>query len=113
MRSRRSASRPTTTRADTGNVAGAVISNVIKSGSNLFRGNVVRVLPQQLDGRNSWSNNRSHAAKPERRQDIYGGTLGGPVMKNRLFFFGNYQGTQFNAPGSEDDFGRPRFLAAR
>ena len=50
---------------------------------------------------NSWSNNRSNAAKPERRQDIYGGTLGGPLMKNKVFFFGNYQGTRFDAPGSE------------
>ncbi len=87
--------------ADTGNVAGAVISNVIKSGSNQFRGNVFEYYRNSSMDANSWSNNRSHAAKPERRQDIYGGTLGGPLMKNKLFFFGNYQGTKFNAPGSE------------
>jgi len=87
--------------ADTGNVAGAVISNVLKSGSNLFRGNVFEYYRNSSMDANSWSNNRSHAAKPERRQDIYGGTLGGPLLKNRLFFFGNYQGTKFNAPGSE------------
>src|SRR4051794_33213344 len=87
--------------ADTGNVAGAVISNVLKSGSNLFRGNVFEYYRNSNMDANSWSNNRSHAAKPERRQDIYGGTLGGPLMKNRVFFFGNYQGTKFNAPGSE------------
>ena len=50
---------------------------------------------------NSWVNNRSSAAKPERRQDIFGGTLGGPLVKNKLFFFGDYQGTRFNAPGFE------------
>jgi hypothetical protein len=87
--------------ADTGNVAGAVISNVLKSGSNLFKGNVFEYYRNSSMDANSWSNNRSHAAKPERRQDIYGGTLGGPLLKNRLFFFGNYQGTKFNAPGSE------------
>src|SRR5580765_2327788 len=87
--------------ADTGNVAGAVISNVIKSGSNQFRGNVFEYYRNSSMDANSWSNNRSHAAKPERRQDIYGGTLGGPLLKNRLFFFGNYQGTRFNAPGTE------------
>src|SRR4029078_12695806 len=87
--------------ADTGNVAGAVISNVIKSGSNQFRGNVFEYYRNSSMDANSWSNNRSHAAKPERRQDIYGGTLGGPLVKNKLFFFGNYQGTKFNAPGSE------------
>src|SRR4051812_34772780 len=87
--------------ADTGNVAGAVISNVIKSGTNLFRGNVFEYYRNSNMDANSWSNNRSHAAKPERRQDIYGGTLGGPLLKNKLFFFGNYQGTRFNAPGFE------------
>ena len=87
--------------ADTGNVAGAVISNVLKSGSNLFRGNVFEYYRNSTMDANSWSNNRSHAAKPERRQDIYGGTLGGPIVKNKLFFFGNYQGTRFDAPGFE------------
>ena len=87
--------------ADTGNVAGAVISNVIKSGSNAFRGNVFEYYRNSTMDANSWSNNRSGAAKPERRQDIYGGTLGGPLLKNKVFFFGNYQGTRFDAPGFE------------
>jgi hypothetical protein len=87
--------------ADTGNVAGAVISNVIKSGSNRFKGNLFEFYRNSALDANSWANNRSSAAKPKRRQDIYGGTLGGPVAKNKLFFFGNYQGTRFDAPGSE------------
>src|SRR6266487_4893514 len=87
--------------ADTGNVAGAVISNVLKSGSNLFRGNVFEFYRNSAMDANSWVNNRSSAAKPERRQDIFGGTVGGPLLRNRLFFFGDYQGTRFNAPGSE------------
>ena len=68
----------------------------------------VRVLPQQRHGRELLVNNRSNAAKPERRQDIYGGTLGGPLVKNKLFFFANYQGTRFDAPGFETHFGRAR-----
>ena len=87
--------------ADTGNVAGAVISNVLKSGSNSIRGNAFEYYRNSTMDANSWSNNRSGAAKPERRQDIYGGTIGGPLLKNRLFFFGNYQGTRFDAPGFE------------
>jgi hypothetical protein len=87
--------------ADLGNVAGAVISNVTKSGSNLFRGNVFEFYRNSSLDANSWVNNRSNAPKPERRQDIYGGTLGGPLVRNRLFFFGDYQGTRFDAPGSE------------
>jgi len=87
--------------ADTGNVAGAVISNIIKSGSNQFRGNIFEFYRDSKMDANSWSNNRSNAPKPERRQDIYGGTLGGPLMKSKVFFFGNYQGTRFDAPGFE------------
>ena len=98
--------------ADTGNVAGAVISNVLKSGSNQFRGNAFEYYRNSTMDANSWSNNRSGAAKPERRQDIYGGTLGGPLLKNKLFFFGNYQGTRFDAPGFETRVGRAGQLAA-
>ena len=87
--------------ADTGNVAGAVISNVIKSGSNSFRGNAFEFYRNSKMDANSWSNNRSNAAKPNRRQDIFGGTLGGPIVKNTVFFFGNYQGTRFKQPGVE------------
>jgi carboxypeptidase family protein len=87
--------------ADTGNVAGAVISNVIKSGSNAFRGNAFEFYRNSGMDANSWANNRSGAAKPERRQDVFGGTLGGPIVSNKLFFFGDYQGTRFDAPGSE------------
>jgi hypothetical protein len=87
--------------ADTGNVAGAVISNVIKSGTNAFHGNAFEFYRNSNMDANSWSNNRSSAPKPDRRQDIFGGTFGGPLMKNSLFFFGNYQGTRFDAPGFE------------
>ena len=87
--------------ADTGNVAGAVISNVIKSGTNAFHGNAFEFYRNSSMDANSWSNNRSSAAKPERRQDIFGGTFGGPLVKSKLFFFGNYQGTRFDAPGFE------------
>ena len=87
--------------ADTGNVAGAVISNVIKSGTNIFHGNAFEFYRNSSMDANSWSNNRSRAPKPERRQDIYGGTFGGPLVKSKLFFFGNYQGTRFDAPGFE------------
>ena len=87
--------------ADTGNVAGAVISNVIKSGTNAVRGNAFEFYRNSKFDANTWDNERSNAPKPERRQNIYGGTVGGPLKRNKLFFFGDYQGTKFDAPGSE------------
>ena len=87
--------------ADTGNVAGAVISNVTKSGSNLVRGNVFEFYRNSDFDANTWDNNRSNAPKAQRTQHIFGGTLGGPLKKDKWFIFGDYQGTRFNSPGSE------------
>jgi hypothetical protein len=87
--------------ADTGNVAGAVISNVIKSGANQLRGNVFEFYRNSDFDANTWENNRSGAPRPQRKQHIFGATLGGPVMKNKLFFFLNYQGTRRDSPGFE------------
>ena len=87
--------------ADTGNVAGAVISNVIKSGTNRFSGNAFEFYRNSKMDANAWANNRSNAAKPNRKQNIFGGTFGGPLVKNKVFFFGDYQGTRFDSPNSE------------
>lgn len=85
--------------ADVGNVGGALVANVIKSGTNRYRGNVFEFYRNSDFDANTWENNRSGAAKQERRQDIYGGTLGGPIARDRLFFFGDYQGSRQDAPG--------------
>src|SRR5438067_5260275 len=87
--------------ADTGNVAGAVISNVTKSGSNIVRGNVFEFYRNSDFDANTWDNNRSSAPRAERKQHIFGGTLGGPLKKDKWFVFADYQGTRFDAPGSE------------
>ncbi|HET7219031.1 MAG TPA: TonB-dependent receptor, partial [Vicinamibacterales bacterium] len=85
--------------ADVGNVGGAVISNVIKSGSNVFRGNAFEFYRNSDFDANTWENNASRAPKQERRQHIYGGTFGGPIAKDQLFVFADYQGSRQDAPG--------------
>ena len=85
--------------ADVGNVGGASINSVIKSGGNQFRGNVFEFYRNSDFDANTWENNRSSAAKQERTQHIYGGTLGGPLMSNKVFFFADYQGSRQDAPG--------------
>ena len=87
--------------ADVGNVAGAVISSVLKSGSNSFRGNAFEFYRNSDFDANTWENNRSGAAKARRKQHIFGGTFGGPIVRNKLFFFGNYQMTKLDQPGSQ------------
>jgi hypothetical protein len=86
--------------ADTGNVGGAVVSSVLKSGTNQYRGNVFEFYRNSDFDANTWENNRSGAAKQQRTQHIYGGTFGGPIAKEKLFFFANYQGSRQDAPGS-------------
>jgi hypothetical protein len=86
--------------ADTGNVGGAVVASVIKSGSNTFSGNAFEFYRNSDMDANTWENNRSGAPKQQRTQNIYGGTIGGPISKGKLFFFGDYQRAQQDAPGS-------------
>jgi hypothetical protein len=85
--------------ADVGNVAGAVISNVLKSGANNLRGNVFEFYRNSDFDANTWENNRSGAPRQERKQHIFGATLGGPIVKDKIFFFANYQGSRHDAPG--------------
>ena len=85
--------------AETGNVGGAVVGSVLKSGSNQFRGNAFEFYRNSKFDANTWENNRSGAPKQERTQHIAGGTFGGPIARQKLFFFGDYQGSRQDAPG--------------
>jgi hypothetical protein len=79
-----------TTNADAeyGNYSGGMINVVTKSGGNAFRGSVFEFLRNtDLDAKSYFSTQRSVF-----QQNQYGGTLGGPIKRNRLFFFGDYQG---------------------
>src|SRR5262249_47390323 len=49
---------------------------------------------------NSWSNNFNGASKDKVRWNMFGATFGGPVIKNKLFFFVDYQGQRFDIPSS-------------
>jgi hypothetical protein len=88
--------------AEFGNGNGAVVNMTTKSGTNQFRGDVFEFLQNDKLNANSFFNNRSGAKKQALRQNIFGGTLGGPIKKDRLFFFVDYQGTRIanNGPST-------------
>jgi len=66
----------------------------MKSGTNELHGSLYEFLRnEKLDGTNFFAN-RSGSAKPTLRQNQFGGTIGGPVLKNRTFYFFSYQGTR-------------------
>ncbi|NOT47914.1 MAG: carboxypeptidase regulatory-like domain-containing protein, partial [Acidobacteria bacterium] len=87
------------TSAEFGNVAGAVVNATIKSGTNKFRGNVFEFFRNDALDANLWANNRVAAPKQKLRQNIFGGTLGGPIIKEKAFFFFAYQGADQRTGG--------------
>src|SRR5579862_4767979 len=94
--------------AEFGSFMGGVVSATIKSGTNSFHGDVWEFLRNDKLNANSWSNNFNTTstgawdplAKAKLRWNMFGGTLGGPVIKNKLFFFVDYQGQRFDVPTS-------------
>ena len=96
-------------------MAGAVIGSTIKSGTNEFHGNAFEYWRDSSLAANSWDNNRvvPAAKKAELSQHIFGATLGGPIVKNKLFFFADYQGFIRDRPGELVTLGGARGLAAR
>lgn len=87
--------------AEFGNVAGALIGSVIKSGTNEFHGNAFEYWRDSKLAANTWENNRvtPAAQKAKLSQHIFGATLGGPLVRNQMFFFGDYQGFLRDRPG--------------
>ncbi len=85
--------------AEYGNVAGAVIGSTIKSGTNEFHGVGFEYWRDSSMAANSWDNNRAGAQKAELSQHIFGATIGGPIVQNKLFFFGDYQSFFRDRPG--------------
>lgn len=74
--------------ADTGRAAGAVVNIVTKSGTNNFHGSLYEYL--RNDALNAYPFQfGAHNPKPELRQNQFGGSLGGPIWKDRTFFFGD------------------------
>ena len=83
--------------ADRGRNAGIIMSAVTKSGTNQLHGSLFEFLRnEKLNARNFFA-----VSVPPFKRNQYGGTLGGPIRKNKLFYFTSYQGTrERSAPGS-------------
>ena len=81
-----------------GRAAGGVVNLVTKSGSNAFHGSLYEYLRNDILNANSWTNNRSNVARGILRRNEYGGSVGGPIIHNRTFFFANYERLAQSAP---------------
>ena len=83
--------------AEYGNANGGQVVAVTKSGTNSFHGNAFWFLENTNLNANSWSNKHTAdpttiGAVPDLNRSQFGGTIGGPVLRDRFFFFGDYQG---------------------
>jgi hypothetical protein len=72
--------------------AGGIVSAVTKSGTNTLHGSGFWTLRNDNMDANSWSNNREGLSKREFKRNQFGGSLGGPVLQDKTFFFGSYEG---------------------
>ena len=90
--------------AEQGLAGGAAINVQIKSGTNEYRGSAFEYHNNQLlNARNFFQPRNADGSLRKRSKIVYnqfGGTLGGPIIKNKLFFFGSYEGT-FDRRNSE------------
>jgi hypothetical protein len=82
-----------------GNSAGAVVNMTLKSGTNQLHGSLFHFLRNDnLDANNFFANQNTALPKEKQRrnlaQNTFGGTLGGAIRKDKLFYFVNYEGTQ-------------------
>src|SRR5580698_4715009 len=94
--------------AEYGRAAGGVINVTLKQGTNALHGSVFEYLQNRDLDSNTWTGNRAGtnaitglpvSPRGPFVQNQFGGTAGGPIIKNKLFIFGDYQGTRIADSG--------------
>jgi len=80
--------------AEYGKFSGAVINAITKSGTNGFHGDAFEFLRNDKLDANNFFNNEAGSPKSELRRNQFGYAAGGPVWKNKVFWFSDYQGTR-------------------
>ncbi len=96
-----------------GQLAGAQVTYVTKSGSNSFHGNAQYWWNGRFVNANDWLNNNSGAPRPFSNANQWAAAVGGPIIKNKTFFFVDYEGMRFILPNSPNvDTPTPGFAAA-
>jgi len=86
--------------ADSGMAAGAATTVITKSGTNQLKGSVFEFHNREEFNANSFNNNAFNLPKSPLSRNIFGGTLGGPIVKNRFFYFGSWEKFQDRRGGN-------------
>jgi Carboxypeptidase regulatory-like domain/TonB dependent receptor len=77
--------------AEFGNSAGAVVNATLKSGTNGYHGDLYEFFRNKVLDANTWINNLTDMPRTGFSQNQFGGTFGGPIKKDKLFFFGDLE----------------------
>jgi len=83
--------------ATMGRASGGQVTLIGRRGGNTFHGALYEFLQNNDLNTNTWDNNRAGLAKAIIHDNRYGGRLGGPIVKNKTFFFANYEARRFSS----------------
>jgi hypothetical protein len=89
--------------AEFGQAGGGLVNSVTKSGGNMVHGDGYYYVQDSAFSANDFINNSKGIAKPSNRRQQFGGTVGGPIKKDRLFYLANYEGQVRNEPLTVND----------
>ena len=81
-----------------GRTPGGQVSIVTRSGTNAFHGTLFEYFRNDVLDARDWFANFNHLRKPAERQNDFGGVVGGPVFKDKTFFFFSYEGLRLRQP---------------
>src|SRR5262249_15920631 len=87
-----------------GRTPGGQVSVVTRSGTNAFHGTLFEYFRNDVLDASDWFVGFNHLQKPEERQNDFGGVFGGPILKDRTFFFFSYEGLRLRQPSTEETF---------
>jgi hypothetical protein len=93
--------------AQLGRAAGAVLNATVKSGTNSIHGAVWEFFRNDKLDAADWFEDNADIAKGELRQNQFGAAIGGPVIKNKIFFFGDYEGLRRVQGNTQSGFSVP------
>jgi hypothetical protein len=93
--------------AEFGQSGNTVVNIVMRSGTNQFHGSAYEFLRNSTADANSWFNDFYDSPKIAHRRHNFGGTFGGPLIKDKLFFFVDYEGTREATQAGPFQYGVP------
>ena len=85
-----------------GRAPGGQISIATRSGTNAFHGTLFEYFRNSVLDARDWFVNFNGLAKPEERQNDFGGVFGGPVRRDKTFFFFSYEGLRLRQPSTQE-----------